>query len=60
MTIISQDRRSLITEREVELSSGELVIENRHSLLADDPRGRYIIRVIIEGRLVRTFEFDVK
>jgi hypothetical protein len=56
---ISADRRTSITENEEEL--GPLgVILNIWQVERGDPRGRYVIRLIIEDRLERTFEFDVQ
>lgn len=56
---ISADRRTSITENEEE--PGPLgVILNVWQVEPGDPRGRYVIRLIIEDRLERTFEFEVE
>jgi hypothetical protein len=50
--------RVSVMEREVEPEQGR--ISNSWSVAPGDPRGRYVIRVIIEGNLERVFEFDVQ
>ena len=55
---MSDDARPTITEREVTLHNS--VIFNSRSVAAGDPTGTYRVRVSIEGRLVRTFEFRVE
>ena len=55
---MSDEGRPTITEREVTLHNG--VIFNSWSVAAGDPTGTYRVRVSIEGRLVRTFEFRVE
>ena len=52
------DGRATITDREVTLHNG--VIFNSWSVAPGDPTGTYRMRVSIEGRLVRTFEFRVE
>ena len=55
---MSDDARPTITEREVTLHNS--VIFNSRSVAAGDPTGTYRVRVSIEGRLVRTFEFRLE
>lgn len=55
---ISEDKRVSIIEREVEPDQG--LISNSWAVAPGDPKGRYTIRVIIENRLERVFEFEVK
>jgi hypothetical protein len=55
---MSDDRRTTITERDVSPQNG--VIFNSWAVATGDPSGTYRMRISIEGRLVRTFEFQVK
>jgi hypothetical protein len=55
---MSDDARTTITEREVSAQDG--VILHAWSVAAGDPAGTYRMRVSIDGRLVRTFEFQVR
>jgi len=55
---ISQDRRVSVTEKEVAPQDG--MIYNSWSVASGDPKGRYVIRVIVENHLERVFEFDVQ
>lgn len=55
---ISDDRRTLTTEREVILDRG--LIYNMWAVAAGDPKGPHIVRVYVEGKLVRTFEFETE
>jgi len=55
---MSDEGRTTITEREVTLHNN--VIFNSRSVAQGDPTGTYRLRVSIEGRLVRTFEFRVE
>lgn len=55
---ISTDGRVSVTEREVSPNNGEIF--NMWQVAPGDPKGRYTIRVFIEGALVRVFEFDVQ
>lgn len=55
---ISGDGRVSVIEREVEPEDG--LISNFWSVAPGDPKGRYVIRVIIEDTLERVFEFEVK
>jgi hypothetical protein len=55
---ISDNGRVSVLEREVEPEQG--MISNSWSVAPGDPKGRYVIRVIIEGSLERVFEFDVQ
>ena len=55
---LSADRRTSILERESRLEDG--VVYNFWQLEPGDPKGRYTMRVMIEGLLVSTFEFDVE
>ena len=55
---VSSDRRTSILEREVKVENG--VIFNFWSIAPGDPKGRYTLRVMLEGMLVSSFEFDVE
>ncbi len=55
---ISDDRRTLTTEREVVPNRG--LIYNVWSVAAGDPKGPHVVRVYVEGKLVRTFEFETE
>jgi hypothetical protein len=55
---ISTDGRVSITEREVAPDRG--AIFNSWTVAPGDPKGRYVIRVFVEGSLARVFEFDVQ
>ena len=52
---LSKDGRTLITEREVTPVNG--IISNTWEVAAGDPKGLYIMRVYIEGKLIQVFEF---
>ena len=54
---ISEDKRVSILHKEVEPQQG--LISHSWTVAPGDPKGRYIIRVIIENRLEEVFEFDV-
>jgi hypothetical protein len=55
---VSGDRKVSVLEREVQPEQG--MISNSWAVAPGDPKGRYVIRVIIEGNLERVFEFDVQ
>ena len=55
---LTNDGRTLITEREVELENG--LITNVWSVASGDPKGQYIIRVFIDGEVVGVFRFELK
>ena len=55
---VSTDGRVSITEREVSPDRG--IILNSWAVAPGDPKGRYVIRVFVEGSLARVFEFDVQ
>ena len=55
---ISDDRRTLTTEREVVPNRG--IIHNVWGVAAGDPKGHHVVRVYVEGKLVRTFEFETE
>lgn len=55
---ISDDGRTSIIEREVMPYQG--VISHSWAVAPGDPKGRYVIRVIVENRLEEVFEFDVQ
>lgn len=55
---ISDDRRTLTTEREVAPNRG--LIYNMWAVAAGDPKGPHIVRVYVEEKLVRTFEFETE
>jgi hypothetical protein len=54
---ISKDGRVSVMEREVTPDDG--LIFNSWSVAAGDPQGRHKIRVLIDNRYERFFEFDV-
>ena len=54
---VSTDGRTSVTEREVSPDRG--LIFNTWAVAPGDPRGRYVIRVFVEGSLAKVFEFDV-
>jgi hypothetical protein len=56
--VVCSDGRVSVLEREVEPEQG--LISNSWTVAPGDPKGRYVIRVIIEGTLERVFEFDVQ
>jgi hypothetical protein len=45
---------------EGETKAGTSVIHNAWTVVPGDPKGRYVIRVTIEGSVERVFEFDIK
>jgi hypothetical protein len=53
---ISDDKRVSVIEREVEPKDG--LIFNVWAVAAGDPKGHYVIRVIIEDHAEHVFEFD--
>jgi hypothetical protein len=55
---MSADRKTSILEREARIEDG--VIYNFWQITPGDPKGRYTMRVMIEGLLVSTFDFDVE
>lgn len=55
---VSSDGRTSVTEREVSPEQG--AIFNAWTVAPGDPKGRYVIRVFIEGSLAKVFEFDVE
>lgn len=55
---VSTDGRISITEREVSPDRG--LIFNSWAVAPGDPKGRYVIRVFVDGSLARVFEFDVQ
>jgi hypothetical protein len=55
---ISSDRKTSVTERETHPQRG--LIHNAWAVALGDPKGRYVIKVTIEGGGERTFEFEVK
>lgn len=55
---LSQDSKVLTTERLVEPVDG--AIFNMWSVAKGDPAGKHLMRVFVEGRLVNTFEFEVR
>lgn len=56
--IITNDRRTSIIEREVMPYQG--LISHSWVVAPGDPKGHYIIRIIVENRLQEVFEFDVE
>jgi hypothetical protein len=55
---LSADRRTSTLEREAKVENG--LIYNFWQVSPGDPKGRYTLRVMLEGMLVSTFEFDVE
>lgn len=55
---VSDDGRTLTTEREVVPNRG--IIYNVWSVAPGDPKGSHVMRVYVEGKLVRTFEFETE
>ena len=55
---VSLDHRTSVMEADAPIESG--LISNQWAVVPGDPMGRYVIRVYVEGKLVRTFEFDVR
>ena len=55
---VSEDGRTSVTEREVSPDQG--LIYNSWAVAPGDPKGRYVIRVFVEGDLAKVFEFDVQ
>ena len=55
---VSDDGRTLTTEREVVPNRG--IVHNMWAVAAGDPKGPHVVRVYIEGKLIRTFEFETE
>jgi len=55
---VSPDRRTSVKEADATLPLG--VLSNSWTVAPGDPRGNYVIRLFIDGKLVRTFEFEVR
>jgi hypothetical protein len=55
---LSADRRTSTLEREAKIEDG--LIYNFWQISPGDPKGRYTMRVMIEGLLVSNFAFDVE
>jgi len=55
---LSADRRTSVLEREAKVENG--LIYNFWQLSPGDPKGRYTLRVMLEGMLVSSFEFEVE
>ncbi len=55
---VSDDGRTLTTEREVVPNRG--IIYNVWSVAPGDPKGPHVVRVYVEGKLVRTFDFETE
>lgn len=55
---VSEDGRTSVIEREVSADQG--LILNTWFVAPGDPKGRYSIRVFIEGYLAKTFEFQAQ
>lgn len=55
---VSADRRTSTLEREARIENG--LIYNFWQVSPGDPKGRYTLRLMLEGMLVSTFEFDVE
>jgi hypothetical protein len=57
-TQVSQDAKTAVTERDVEPANG--LILNAWKAAPGDPKGRYVMRVVVDGVAERTFEFDLQ
>lgn len=55
---VSADKMKVTTEREVDLERG--YIHNSWAVAAGDPKGLHVLRVYVEGKLARTFEFETE
>ena len=55
---LSEDRKTMTTEREVVPNRG--LILHVWGVAAGDPKGPHVVRVYVEGKLVRTFEFETE
>ena len=55
---ISDDRRTVITERQVKPESG--YIYNAWSVAPGDPSGDYVMHIYVDGLFMKTFRFTVK
>ncbi|WP_395674207.1 hypothetical protein [Phenylobacterium sp.] len=55
---VSADGRSAVSERVVRHDDG--MIFNTWSVAEGDPKGRYMIKVLLEGQVEKTFVFDVE
>jgi hypothetical protein len=55
---LSADRRSAVSERVVRHEDG--MIFNAWSVAEGDPKGRYMIKVLLENQVEKTFVFDVE
>jgi hypothetical protein len=55
---LSADGKTLVTEAQVAPAQG--MIANSWQILPGDPQGRYVMRVSVDGTLVKTFQFDVE
>jgi hypothetical protein len=54
---ISEDRTTAITEKPVKLNNGWII--NGWSVAAGDPKGRYILRIYINNKLLETYKFTL-
>lgn len=55
---LSADGKTLVTEAQVAPVQG--VIAHSWQILPGDPTGRYVLQVSVEGKLVKTFQFEVQ
>jgi hypothetical protein len=55
---VSRDRRTAVTKQTDEPQDG--IISHRWTVAPGDPEGHHVMRVLVDGRLERVFEFDVK
>ena len=55
---LSTDRKTSVLEGEARLENG--LIYNFWQIAPGDPKGRHQMRVMVEGLLVATFDFDVE
>lgn len=55
---ISADGKTAVTTREVSPEQG--IISHAWEIVAGDPKGRYVMRVSVDGGQAKTFGFDVQ
>lgn len=55
---LSADGKTLVTAAQVTPTQG--VIAHSWQILPGDPKGRYVMRVSVEGKLAKTFQFTVQ
>ena len=58
-TVVGGDRKTAVTDREIAAPANGIIL-NVWDVADGDPKGRYRIKVTVEGAGDRTFEFDVQ